>query len=129
MVIISRPNWLPFRPPYKTDNFGYYNKPGWATKPPVPWASKFRKDELRYADDYFGQQRVRHAVRDDFFNRYPQGYAYSKYLKVSPRLRPSGTGTRSAYRSYRRTYACKRCGRTNHSTPQCYARTYIWWHL
>lgn len=125
MLYFPRPNLTPFRAPWKTDNFGYYNKPGWATKPPVPFGSKFRKDELRWAEDAFGGTRVRHAVRDDIFNRYPQGHAYSKYLRVSRRPRSLGNGGRSAYNSYIRTYRCRRCGRTNHSTSQCYAKTYI----
>lgn len=117
------PNWLPWRAPYKTDNFGYYNKPGWATKPPVPWGAKFRKDELNFAEEYFGQTRVRHAVQDDVF--YP-GYGnrglYFKQLRISRRAPSVANASRYTPRSFR-GLICWRCGLPGHLARNC--RVYI----
>lgn len=121
-----KPNWLPWRAPYKTDNFGYYNKPGWATKPPVPWNTKFNKHELDFADDYFGQQRVRHAVQDNVF--YP-GYGnrglHFKQLRFTRLSRRQFAPSLRRTRNTSTTLRCYRCGRTGHTVRQCYAKTYI----
>lgn len=115
-----RPNWLPWRAPYKTDNYGYYNKPGWATKPPVPWNTKFNKHELDWANDYFGQQRVRHAIQDNVF--YP-GYGnrglYFKQLRLT-RLNGNRRYSSLPRNNRLRAIRCYFCGRTGHIMRNCY---------
>lgn len=113
-----RPNLSPWRAPWKTDNFGYYNKPGWATKPPVPAKAKFR-EPWNWDDSWSDSRIISRPVRDDFFNRYPQGYAYSKYLRVSRRAPSVANASRNTIRQFRE-YRCYFCGRTGHIMRNCY---------
>lgn len=126
MVIFRLPNFRPFHNPYKSDMQGYYDRPGWATRPPVPANAKFR-EPWNWPGPQLSDTRVQHGFHDYNFQYTKSNTAYAKYLRVSRRPRYLGNASRNTFTSTKRL-RCYRCGILGHIRFNCRVnlhKTYI----
>lgn len=106
----------------KTSNEGYYDKPGWATRPPVPWNQKFR-EPWNWNDQWskFPSQQDFTAGPYGEMGSFGQAYRNRHYPRVSRRPPSVGNGGRYTSNFLRRSSVrCYFCGLPGHIMRNCY---------